>query len=79
MNDEDHITRIGDIAPQNKWWTNDPVELMRHVYWLKSQLPPSDRKLWNANFNSLVASLDRKFKAPVNEMAKFIEKGTRNE
>jgi len=70
-------SRAGDIAPQNKWWTNDPVELMRHVYWLKSQLPPSDKNLWNKNLNSLVAGLDQKFKAPGNEKAKFIKNGTR--
>ncbi len=35
--------RFMGMAPQERWWENDPNDLMSFLYWKQSELPPSGR------------------------------------
>jgi len=46
-----------NLAPPERWWENDPEDLMRFVYWKKGQLPPSRPSAYAKNWNNIVKKL----------------------
>ena len=55
---------VEGIKPKNKWWENDPKELMSHVYWLRGQLPPSHGDSYIKSWNKIVSQLSKEFPPP---------------
>ena len=47
-----------------KWWKSDPEELLRHVYWLKGQMAPSDKKKRAQAYKDIATQLNKKYRAP---------------
>jgi len=53
--------------PIEKWYDNDPEELMSQIYWSKSQIPPSDPTKWTVQWQSIARQLNQKFPVPNNK------------
>ncbi len=47
-----------------KWWKSDPEELLRHVYWLKGQMAPSNKKKRAQAYKDIATQLNKKYRAP---------------
>jgi hypothetical protein len=61
--------RLTDIPPKDRWYEvmdqpGGPEKLMSHIYWFKSQLPPSDPGKWQTNWQSIVRQLNAQHPAP---------------
>ena len=56
---EEPGTTMG-IHPQQKWHQNDPLKLLQYIYWLRSQLPPEDRK---SAYRKIIQQLQQKHPA----------------
>jgi len=52
------------IMTLDKWWKNDPDEVLRLVYWSKRQIPPSDPNKRKEAWKNLIPQLQKKFPAP---------------
>jgi hypothetical protein len=48
----------------DKWWEEDPQDIMSMVYWQKNQLPPSDPEAFERNWAKVKANLQKKYPAP---------------
>ena len=51
----------GKLSPPATWWKSDPDELLAHIYWLRSQIPPQDR---DKAYKTIVKIYQKKYKAP---------------
>lgn len=52
------------IKPQERWWENDPEELLNFVYWYKSQLPPVDPEKKREAWEQIKTQLSAKYPPP---------------
>ena len=45
----------------SKWWEYDPKELVSQVYWLRGQLPPSDKEKYQKSLDIILDDLAKKY------------------
>ncbi len=38
------LLEMKNVTPQKTWWKSDPQELLTYIYWMRKQIPPSDKK-----------------------------------
>ena len=37
------LLEMDNVFPQKTWWKSDPQELLTYIYWMRKQVPPSDK------------------------------------
>lgn len=57
------IKEAGEFPNLKQWWKEDPKQIMRHVYWLQGQIPPSGAKFDKA-WEQIKSQLSKKYPAP---------------
>lgn len=55
---------MNEFPDLKKWYNYRPEQIMSFVYWLKRQIPPSDKKKWEKNWNDLKKQLKTKYPPP---------------
>ncbi len=54
------IKKKGEPFPDLKtWWEYQPEDIMTAAYWSKGQLPPSDRNVWEKEWENIVNQLHK--------------------
>tara|TARA_R100001594_G_C3989764_1_gene252133 strand:- start:1 stop:816 length:816 start_codon:yes stop_codon:yes gene_type:complete len=61
----------GEKFPNLKqWWTYQPEDIMTYVYWHQGQLPPSDPKKFEKEYNNIVKQLHVQYPIPASALPK---------
>ena len=47
-----------------KWWNHSQEEIMSQVYWLRGQLPPSEKNDYDESWNIVKEGLEKKYPIP---------------
>ena len=55
-----------NMSPKERWWENEPAEIMSLVYWLKNQLPPTDPIKYKEQWANIEKQLQAKYPRPDN-------------
>ncbi len=59
--------KVSDPDPfpnMKKWWMEPKEKLMRFVYFMKRQIPPSNKRDYEKNWKKVVEGLHKQFPAP---------------
>ena len=61
-----------NFPDMSKWWKEDKSEIMSFIYFLKRQLPPSDKKRYDEAWKEIVQQLQKRTPAPKSEYEKLL-------
>ena len=56
---------MNKLKPISQWYTNDANELMTYIYWLKSQIVPTDPAKKAIEWNKIVQQLSKNYPVPM--------------
>ena len=59
--------RVSDPDPfpnMTKWWKEPKEKLVRFVYFMKRQIPPSNKQDYQKNWKKIVTGLQKQYPAP---------------
>ena len=55
-----------------KWWLGEPAKIMSLIYWFQGQIPPTDPKIKQQEWDKIVKQLNKKNPAPEGTKIKTI-------
>jgi len=61
-----------NFPDMSKWWKEDKSEIMSFIYFLKRQLPPTDKKRYDDAWKEIVQQLQKRTPAPKSEYEKLL-------
>ena len=71
VNSDKNGSLFDRIKPQERWWENDPEDLMAYLYWLKRSLPPVDTRKKKREWLKIMDQLAAKHKAPYKDFSRL--------
>ena len=71
VNSDKNGSLFDRIKPQERWWENDPEDLMAYLYWLKGSLPPVDPRKKKREWLKIMDQLAAKHKAPYKDFSRL--------
>ena len=71
VNSDKNGSLFDRIKPQERWWENDPEDLMAYLYWLKRSLPPVDPRKKKREWLKIMDQLAAKHKAPYKDFSRL--------
>jgi len=71
VNSDKNGSLFDRIKPQERWWENDPEDLMAYLYWLKRSLPPVDPRKKKREWLKIMDQLATKHKAPYKDFSRL--------
>jgi uncharacterized OB-fold protein len=65
------LDEISGFPNMQKWWKEDPKDVMSFVYWLQKKTPPTGDK-WDKAWKGVATHLNKKHKAPSSDFEKIM-------